>query len=113
MAQTKPRITLGSPPDPRNRALIDGLVKIDGYEIEHIGKYSPGEFHYRFVQGVYDVAEISAATFLRAKEKDRRFVERPGDERSLGKSLLEHLAARTPRTKCGKSAKNKLKLLAW
>lgn len=40
-------------------------------------------------------------------------VERPGEERSLGKNLLEHLAARFPRTKCGKSAKNKLKLLAW
>jgi len=39
------------------------------------------------------------------------FAERPGDERSLGKSLLEHVAASVPRTKIGKSAKNKLKLL--
>ena len=39
-------------------------------------------------------------------------VERPGDERGLGKGLLEHLATRFPRTKLGKSAKNKLKLLA-
>ncbi len=39
--------------------------------------------------------------------------ERPGEERSLGKNLLEHLAARFPRSKSGKSAKNKLKLLAW
>ncbi|MBI4525060.1 MAG: HEAT repeat domain-containing protein [Deltaproteobacteria bacterium] len=38
-------------------------------------------------------------------------VERPGEERGLGKNLLEHLAARFPRTKIGKSAKNKLKLL--
>jgi 4,5-dihydroxyphthalate decarboxylase len=77
MAQSKPRITLGSPPDPRNRALIDGLVAIDGYDLEHIGKYSPGEFHYRFVQGEFDVAEMSAATFLRTKEKGRRFVALP------------------------------------
>lgn len=77
MAPTRPRITLGSPPNPRNRALIDGLVAIDGYEIEHIGGYSPGEFHYRFVQGEYDVAEMSAATFLRTKEKGRRFVALP------------------------------------
>jgi 4,5-dihydroxyphthalate decarboxylase len=77
MAQTKPRITLGSPPDPRNRALIDGLVAIDGYELEHVGSYSPGEFHYRFVQGEYDVAEMSAATFLRTKEKGQRFVALP------------------------------------
>ena len=77
MAPPRPRITLGSPPNPRNRALIDGLVAIDGYEIEHIGSYSPGEFHYRFVQGEYDVAEMSAATFLRTKEKGRRFVALP------------------------------------
>ena len=77
MAQTKPRIILGFPPDPRNQALIDGLVTIDGYELEHIGQYSPGEFHYRFVQGEYDVAEMSTATFLRTKEKGRRFVALP------------------------------------
>ena len=74
---TKPRITFGSPPEPRNRALIDGLVKIDGYEIEHIGKYSPGEFHYRFVQGEYDLCEMSTATFMRAKEKGKRFIALP------------------------------------
>lgn len=39
-------------------------------------------------------------------------VERHGEERSLGKDLLEHLMARFPRTQIGKSAKNKLKLLA-
>lgn len=77
MAQPKPRIVLGFPPDPRNRALIDALVTIDGYELDHIGNYSPGEFHYRFVQGEYDVAEMSTATFLRTKEKDRRFIALP------------------------------------
>ncbi len=78
MAQTKPRITLGFPPNPRNRALIQGLVAIDGYEIEQIDNgYSPGEVHYRFVQGEFDVAEMSAATFLRTKEKGRRFVALP------------------------------------
>ncbi len=41
------------------------------------------------------------------------FAERPGDERSLGKSLLEHVAAKVPRTKIGKNAKNKLKLVKW
>jgi HEAT repeat protein len=38
--------------------------------------------------------------------------ERSGEERSLGKDLLEHVAAKFPRNKVGKSAKNKLKLLA-
>jgi hypothetical protein len=33
----KPRITFGSPAEPRNQALVDGLVQIDGYEIKHIG----------------------------------------------------------------------------
>jgi HEAT repeat protein len=37
--------------------------------------------------------------------------ERPGEERALGKGLLEHLAARLPRNKVGKNAKNKLKLI--
>ncbi len=77
MTVTKPRITLGSPPNPRNRALIDGLVQIDGYDLECIGHYSPGEFHYRFVQGEFDVAEMSTATLLRTKEKGHRFVALP------------------------------------
>jgi hypothetical protein len=37
-------------------------------------------------------------------------VERPGQERALGIDLLEHVAAKFPRNKIGKSAKNKLKL---
>ncbi len=37
--------------------------------------------------------------------------ERNGEERTLGKDLLEHLASKFPRNKVGKSAKNKLKLL--
>lgn len=40
-------------------------------------------------------------------------VERSGQERNLGKDLLDHVAAKSPRTKSGKSAKNKLKLLNW
>lgn len=77
MAQTKPRLTLGFPPNPRNRALLDGLVPVEGYEVEYVQDYSPGEFHYRFVQGEFDVAEMSTATFLRTKEKGRRFVALP------------------------------------
>jgi len=40
-------------------------------------------------------------------------VERPGEERALGRELLEHMAGKFPRNKVGKSAKNKLKLLGW
>lgn len=40
-------------------------------------------------------------------------VERSGEERNLGRDLLEHLAASFPRTKIGKNSKNKLKLLNW
>ena len=40
-------------------------------------------------------------------------VERSGQERNLGKDLLDHVATKLPRTKIGKSAKNKLKLLNW
>jgi hypothetical protein len=39
------------------------------------------------------------------------FAERSGEERVLGEGILEVLAARFPRSKVGKSAKNKLKLL--
>jgi len=38
--------------------------------------------------------------------------ERPGNERSVGKDLLAHIASKFARNKIGKSAKNKLKLLA-
>jgi len=40
------------------------------------------------------------------------FAERSGDERALGTELLQHVASRFPRNKIGKSAKNKLKLIA-
>jgi hypothetical protein len=39
-------------------------------------------------------------------------VERSGQERGLGIDLLEHVAKKFPRNKIGKSAKNKLKLVA-
>jgi hypothetical protein len=38
-------------------------------------------------------------------------VERAGDERNLGRDLLEHISSKFSRHKVGKSAKNKLKLL--
>jgi len=49
---TKPKITFSTNPNPRNRALIEGMIPIDGYDFEYVGdKYSAGEIHYRFVQG--------------------------------------------------------------
>jgi 4,5-dihydroxyphthalate decarboxylase len=74
----KPRITFSTNPNPRNRALIDGLIPIDGYDFEYVGdKYTPGEMHQRFVQGEFDVAEMSTATLMRAKEKGKRFAALP------------------------------------
>jgi HEAT repeat protein len=75
------------------------------------------------VELLIDVYRNSAFPLLESIKKEKKlepedifslgftFAERPGDERDLGKGLLEHLAARVPRTKIGKSAKNKLKLL--
>jgi len=72
-----------------------------------------------------DLHRNSAYPLFEALKKDRAleaedlfnlgfsFVERHGDERSLGKDLLEHVAAKFPRTKIGKNAKNKLKLISW
>ncbi|HEV8340761.1 MAG TPA: HEAT repeat domain-containing protein [Candidatus Binatia bacterium] len=70
-----------------------------------------------------DLYRTSAYPLLEALKKEKNLtpedlfylgftlVERPGDGRGLGKNLLEHLAAHFPRTKYGKNAKNKLKLL--
>jgi hypothetical protein len=70
----KPKITFSTNPNPRNRALIDGSVQIDGYDLEYVGdKYTPGEMHYRFVQGEFDLAEMSTATLMRTKEKGQGF----------------------------------------
>jgi 4,5-dihydroxyphthalate decarboxylase len=70
----KAKITFSTNPNPRNRALIDGVVTIDGYNLEYVGdKYTPGEMHYRFVQGEFDLAEMSTATLMRVKEKGQRF----------------------------------------
>jgi 4,5-dihydroxyphthalate decarboxylase len=70
----KPKIAFSTNPNPRNRALIDGLITVDGYDLEYVGdKYTPGEMHYRFVQGEFDLAEMSTATLMRVKEKGQRF----------------------------------------
>jgi len=74
----KPKIIFSTNPHPRNQALIDGSVQLDGYDCEYVGdKYTPGEMHYRFVQGEFDVAEMSTATLMRAKEKGKRFLALP------------------------------------
>jgi 4,5-dihydroxyphthalate decarboxylase len=71
------RITLGLPYHPRTRALIDGEITIDGYELDITHDPSPGERHYRFAQGEWDIGEYSAATFLRTREKGFRYIALP------------------------------------
>ena len=74
----KPRITLGLPFHPRTRALIEGEITIDGYELDITHDFvNPGERHYRFAQGEFDVGEYSAATFLRTWEKGFRYLALP------------------------------------
>ena len=74
----KPRITMGIPYHPRTRAIIDGAVALDGYELAITHEFaSPGERHYRFAEGEFDVGEYSAATFLRTREKGRPFLALP------------------------------------
>jgi HEAT repeat protein len=80
--------------------------------------------HHPAVELLADLYRNSAYPLFEALRKERSlepeevfslgfsFVERPGDERTLGKDLLEHIASKFPRNKIGKSAKNKLKLLA-
>jgi 4,5-dihydroxyphthalate decarboxylase len=57
--------------------LIDGEITIDGYELDITHEPSPGERHYRFAQGEWDIGEYSAATFLRTREKGFRYVALP------------------------------------
>jgi 4,5-dihydroxyphthalate decarboxylase len=57
--------------------LIDGEITIDGYELDITHDPSPGERHYRFAQGEWDIGEYSAATFLRTREKGFRYVALP------------------------------------
>jgi 4,5-dihydroxyphthalate decarboxylase len=77
MTMAKHRITMGLPYHPRSRALIDGEIGIDGYELDITHDPSPGERHYRFAQGEWDVGEYSAATLLRTREKGFRYIALP------------------------------------
>ncbi|HWP60946.1 MAG TPA: hypothetical protein VNL14_23825 [Candidatus Acidoferrales bacterium] len=75
---SKVTITLGIPDHPRTRALIEGKVTVDGYDLKMTYDFvSSGERHHRFARGEFDVGEFSLATFLRAKEKKRNIVALP------------------------------------
>ena len=75
---TKPKITLGLPDHPRCRAIIDGKVGIEGYELEVDPNFtSSGERHYKYLHGQWDVGEVSAASLLRAIEKGQRLLAIP------------------------------------
>ncbi|MPZ75336.1 MAG: hypothetical protein GEU77_02320 [Deltaproteobacteria bacterium] len=55
MVMAKPRISLGLPDHPRCRALIDGKIGVEGYELDICRDFvSAGERHYRFLQGEWD-----------------------------------------------------------
>ena len=78
MARSKPRITIGIPYHPRTRAIIEGEVTVDGYDLDITHDFaSPGERHHCFAQGEFDIGEFSAATFLRTREKGRPFLALP------------------------------------
>lgn len=78
MATTQPRVTLGLPDHPRCRAIIDGKVGVEGYQLDICPEFfSSGERHYRFLQGQWDVGECSAATLWRAIEKKQPFLAIP------------------------------------
>ena len=74
----KPRITLGLPDHPRCRAMIDGKVGVEGYELDIDPNFvSSGERHYKFLHGQWDVGECSAASLLRAIEKGQPLLAIP------------------------------------
>jgi hypothetical protein len=79
--------------------------------------------HHPAVELFSDLYRNSAYPLFEALKKDKGLgpeelfalgfglVERSGDERNLGRDLLEHISSNFSRHKVGKSAKNKLKLL--
>src|SRR5882724_6562824 len=74
----KPRITLGLPDHPRCRAMIDGKVGVEGYELDIDPNFvSSGERHYKYLHGEWDVGECSAASLLRAIEKGQELLAIP------------------------------------
>jgi 4,5-dihydroxyphthalate decarboxylase len=78
MASRQTRITLGLPDHPRCRALIDGKVGIEGYELSIDPNFvSSGERHYKYLHGEWDVGECSAASLLRAIEKGQQLLAVP------------------------------------
>jgi 4,5-dihydroxyphthalate decarboxylase len=75
---TKPRITLGLPDHPRCRAMIDGKVGVEGYQLDIDPNFTTsGERHYNYLHGRWDVGEVSAASLLRAIEKGQQLLAIP------------------------------------
>jgi 4,5-dihydroxyphthalate decarboxylase len=78
MALSKPRITLGLPDHPRCRAMIDGKIGVEGYDLNIDRNFvSSGERHYKFLHGEWDVGECSAASLLRAIENGQELLAIP------------------------------------
>src|ERR671918_1771844 len=74
----KPRISLGLPDHPRCRAMIDGKIGIEGYELDIDPDFTTsGERHYKYLHGQWDVGECSAASLLRAIEKGQQLLAIP------------------------------------
>jgi hypothetical protein len=79
--------------------------------------------HHPALEGFSDLYRNSAYPLFETLKKDKSLApeelfalgfglsERAGTERDLGRDLLAFIAAKFPRNKVGKSAKNKLKLL--
>lgn len=78
MASANPRITLGLPDHPRCRAIIDGKVGIEDYELEVDPNFTTsGERHYKYLHGQWDVGEVSAASLMRAIENGQKLLAIP------------------------------------
>src|SRR6266576_3911707 len=75
---TKPRITLGLPDHPRCRALIDGKIGVESYELDIDPNFvSSGERHYKFLHGQWDIGECFVASLLRVIEKGQQLLTIP------------------------------------
>jgi 4,5-dihydroxyphthalate decarboxylase len=62
------RITVSLVPSPLTGPLLDGSVKVEGVELEPNASKTVDANSRAMLEGKYDVAEMSLATYLRAKE---------------------------------------------
>lgn len=68
MSNSRPVLTLSVPVNSRSKAMIDGVVKAEGIELQILPQFeSVRERHVAMVRGETDVSEMSTSNYIRAR----------------------------------------------